>query len=80
MVAHIAILPVIFKARGFPGNDMKHLNTGASNHTLGGDKPSHKDMEYVEKMYPGAHKTNKEAERFMDTAKTGSKDKSFGRR
>ena len=71
--------PVIFKTRGFPGNDMKNLVTGVSTGTRG-DKPSHADMAYVEKKYPDVHKPNRERERFMDTAKTGSKSKDFGRR
>jgi len=75
----ITAVPVIFKAAGFPGNDMKHLTTGKSTGTVG-DKLTHKDMEYVEKMYPHVHDTNTEKERFMDTVKSGSKTENFGRR
>ena len=75
----ITAIPVIFKAAGFPGNDMKHLTTGKSIGTVG-DKLTHKDMEYVEKMYPNVHDTNTEQERFMDTTKVGSKTENFGRR
>ena len=75
----ITAVPVIFKAAGFPGNDMKHLTTGKSIGTVG-DKLTHSDMEYVEKMYPNVHDTNTEQERFMDTTKVGSKTKDFGKR
>ena len=75
----ITAIPVIFTDRGFPGNDMKNLVSGVSAGSVG-NKPSHKEMEYIEKKYPDVHKPNTERERFMDQARTGSKHKSFGRR
>lgn len=45
----ITASPVIFKTEGFPGNDMKPLAPGGSRL---GRKPTHEELEYVEKNYP----------------------------
>ena len=74
----VTALPVIFKSSGFPGNDMKHLETGKSAGTKG-LKPTHKDMVYIEKVYPNVHDSSK-AKEVMDKARSGSKTDNFGRR
>lgn len=64
---------VIFKGSGFPGNDMKDLHSGSSAGTRG-RKPTHSELEYVEKEYPDSNKSSKGmVEKIIDESKTGSK-------
>lgn len=66
-------LGVIFKDGGFPGNDMKGLHDGKSSGTTG-RKPTSKELDYVEKQYPGSNDSTKEkVEKIIDGAKSGSK-------
>lgn len=74
----VTAIPVIFKATGFPGNDAKHLETGKSSGSVG-VKPTHKHMEYVEKVYPHVHDAEP-AKKIMDKVKSGSHRPNFGRR
>lgn len=66
-------LGTIFKGSGFPSNDMKGLHTGSSSGEQG-RKPTHKELEYVERAYPRSNdSTTHVVEEIQDTATSGTK-------